>query len=331
MGPLVSVIIPIFNAEKQLRRCLDSVLAQRYANLEIILIDDGSTDSSAEICKEYQNKDARIQIIRKNNCGVSASRNEGINKAQGEWICFCDSDDWMEPDLLEALICAVKDDNIDFVASGFVDDYYKDGCLDFTYKAGYSDRIAGSASTLPRDFLYAFRSNHVLMQSPWAKLYKKSIITNQKIIFNQEMVCYEDFSFNITYLCSVKQYVLVNIEKYHYVNEVGVNAILKRSKDDLVNEIHFTYLALNRLFDICNDERFRREMREWLFEAYRVPLIKMKSLSSYKKKKEIIDHLFSDEGYLDLTSFSLTHKFMRSAYRVKLYRLILFVINHYIL
>ncbi len=100
----VSVIVPIYKTEKYLRRCVDSILAQTYGNLEVILVDDGSPDHCPEICDDYARQDDRVKVIHQINQGVSAARNAGIKAATGGWIQFVDSDDWLEPDYTEKLI-----------------------------------------------------------------------------------------------------------------------------------------------------------------------------------------------------------------------------------
>ena len=95
-NPKISVIVPVYNAEKYLQRCIDSILNQTFPNFELLLIDDGSKDQSGEICDEYAKKDSRVKVFHKENGGVSSARNVGIDNAVGEYICFCDSDDWVE-------------------------------------------------------------------------------------------------------------------------------------------------------------------------------------------------------------------------------------------
>ena len=111
--PLISVIIPVYNVEKYLRECLDSVLAQTYKNLEIILIDDGSPDNCGKICDEYAQKDNRIKVIHQVNQGVSAARNAGLKVATGEYIAFVDSDDFIKPDMYEYLYALISKEHAD--------------------------------------------------------------------------------------------------------------------------------------------------------------------------------------------------------------------------
>lgn len=118
---LVSVIVPVYNVENYLRECLDSIVAQTYRSIEVILIDDGSKDSSGEICDEYADKDNRVKVIHKENGGVSAARNTGLDVAKGEWISYVDSDDYIEDTMLETLICLAKENDVELAMCSFKD------------------------------------------------------------------------------------------------------------------------------------------------------------------------------------------------------------------
>lgn len=115
--PLITVIVPVYLAEKYIHRCVDSILRQTYKNLEIILVDDGSPDKCGEICDEYQKIDSRVKVIHQENAGVSAARNAGIDVAKGEYIAFVDSDDYISDDFIEVLSNHIA--NVDYVSSGF--------------------------------------------------------------------------------------------------------------------------------------------------------------------------------------------------------------------
>lgn len=115
-APLISVIIPIYNVEPYLHRCVDSVLAQTYRNIEIILVDDGSPDNCPAICDEYAEKDSRVKVIHKENGGVSSARNAGLDIAKGDYIGFVDSDDWIEPDMYEVLYSAIQNTGADIAS-----------------------------------------------------------------------------------------------------------------------------------------------------------------------------------------------------------------------
>ena len=121
--PKVSVIIPVYNVEAYLRQCLDSVVNQTLKDIEIICVDDGSTDGSAAILKEYATKDERIKILTQSNSGAGAARNAGIARATGEWITFSDADDWIEPDAIEKMVAAAQREDADCVCCGMLRDW----------------------------------------------------------------------------------------------------------------------------------------------------------------------------------------------------------------
>lgn len=118
-SPKISVIVPVYNAESTIRRCVDSILAQTFTDFECLLIDDGSKDQSGEICDEYAEKDRRIRVFHKENGGVSSARNMGLDNAKGEWITFVDSDDWIEPDMVEKLVKPTNQKDVDIVIGDF--------------------------------------------------------------------------------------------------------------------------------------------------------------------------------------------------------------------
>ena len=113
MNELISIVVPVYNVEKYLKKCIDSIINQTYENLEIILVDDGSTDNSKKICDEYILKDNRIKVIHKENGGLSDARNVGVDKAKGEYIVFIDSDDWIDEKMIEILYYIIKKNNSD--------------------------------------------------------------------------------------------------------------------------------------------------------------------------------------------------------------------------
>ena len=113
---LITIIVPVYNVEKYIRECIDSLLNQTYKNLEIILVDDGSKDKSGEICENYANADSRVKVIHKENEGLGFARNTGLTVAQGKFVTFIDSDDWLENDALQLLYGALKKENADINA-----------------------------------------------------------------------------------------------------------------------------------------------------------------------------------------------------------------------
>ena len=125
MKGLISVIVPVYNTEKYLDRCIQSILSQTYSNIEILLIDDGSTDSSGAICDKYAEQDSRVRVFHKANGGVSSARNMGLDKAKGTWFTFVDSDDWIDMDMYEQMYNAAIQNKVDMVCCDLLGEYGK--------------------------------------------------------------------------------------------------------------------------------------------------------------------------------------------------------------
>ena len=204
--PNVSIIIPIYNSEKMIRQCVDSILCQTYPSFELLLINDGSTDNCPQICDEYAEKDSRITVIHKANQGVSAARNDGIVAARGTFITFVDSDDYVSNDYLAVLVEDAKKD-FDFVCATktnvYGDRYLPDPKpafeLDLTQEIGpfYYNKLAGYTS-------------------PYMKLFKRAIIMEHNIRFRPDIHYGEDTAFVYKYLCFCKQIKQLSASVYFY-------------------------------------------------------------------------------------------------------------------
>lgn len=211
--PVVSLIIPVYHAEKYLRRCLDSALQQTFSDMEIIAVNDGSEDASLEICREYEAKDSRFHVLDKENTGVSDSRNRAIAMAQGEYLQFLDSDDWLAPDATESLVYAARKYDCDLVIADF---YRVDGAV-FTEKQHIRERglltreqYAEYMMQEPADFYYG-----VL----WNKLYRRSVIEEYQIRMNPELPWCEDFLFNLSYIRYAERFTAIQTPIYYYYEE----------------------------------------------------------------------------------------------------------------
>lgn len=158
---MISVIVPVYNVEPYLRKCLDSILAQTYRDLEILIIDDGSTDGSGRICDEYGEKDNRIKVFHTENKGLSCARNFGLDNANGDWIGFVDSDDWIEPDMYEVLIKRAEETGADVVECGYIIEYVKK-----QKKCSVTQKIIPSAESI--DALI----NGKIQTRVWNKIYR---------------------------------------------------------------------------------------------------------------------------------------------------------------
>ena len=215
MVPLVSIIVPVYNSEKTLGICIDSILKQSYKEFELILLNDGSTDSSGQICDMYANKDIRIRVMHKKNTGVSDTRNQGIAVARGKYLQFVDSDDWITPDATELFVRKAEKYQCDMVIA----DFYrviggrasKKGAIE---QEGIMD-IASYANFMmhkPADFYYG-----VL----WNKLFKRSIVEKYQLKMDSSISWCEDFIFNLEYLRNIHKVYVMKKPVYYYVKTKG--------------------------------------------------------------------------------------------------------------
>jgi len=189
----VSVIMPVYNAYDYLRPAMDSVIDQTLKEIEIICIDDGSTDHSLDIIKSYQAADERIRIVTENNAGVSIARNKGIIRARGEYIIFLDADDFFEPDLLEKLYQIAKKDDLDIAVSKF--DFYNNKASKFTPQIDephgniFSPGAVVSKNEYP-DYILQSTTGYI-----WNKMFKASFIKDKELTFAPELYVFEDVHF----------------------------------------------------------------------------------------------------------------------------------------
>ena len=201
-NPLISIIVPVYNVEKYLPKCVESLLAQTYSNLEIILVDDGSVDASGQICDTYAAKDSRVRVIHQPNAGVSAARNAGLKAARGEYIGFVDADDWVEPDMYEYLYGLISKENAHLAMCNFYT-FTDSDCKPVI-------QISADYAMYPLTSIFDFPSWIYL----WNKLFKKSTLGDQ--LFNSQVSYGEDSSF--IFECIKKQGLLSvgNQPKYYY-------------------------------------------------------------------------------------------------------------------
>lgn len=177
MEKLISVIVPVYNVEKYLQDCVESIINQTYKNLEIILVDDGATDTSGKLCDEFAIKDNRIKVIHKTNGGLSDARNAGLDVARGEYISFIDSDDWIAPDMYEKMMAAISEYEVDLCCAGRYDVY------DGTKFEGLCPRENGKITS--SDFLKRMLIAEECDVSVWDKLFKKELFDGIRFPFGE--------------------------------------------------------------------------------------------------------------------------------------------------
>ena len=218
---MISIIIPVYNTEKYLHRCLDSILDSTCGDFEVILINDGSTDRSPGICEEYSAKDSRIKVIHQKNQGVSAARNRGISECSGEWIIFVDSDDHISPGFL-SMVAQEKYKNTDLLLFDFVKSTEDRKSPEQPVKS-----LVFGAHRMPellRRILVPrrlSRMGNADFRSPCARAYKKSIIDQYSIRFSPDIAIGEDLLFNMEYQLRARSCVYTPIPVYVYDIHTG--------------------------------------------------------------------------------------------------------------
>lgn len=217
---MISVIVPVYNVEKYLSRCIDSIINQTYLDIEVLLIDDGSTDSSGKICDEYAKKDNRIRVFHLENGGVSLARNYGIDKSNGDFICFVDSDDWLEKNALEEMLSFIKEQGVELGIFSFRSEFGK------THKDYFIDELSCTPKELFQN-ANNLKSFNGLVCSPCNKLYKSKIIKDNNLSFNNKIKFGEDFIFNSYYLRYCKNLASKNLAYYHYDNTIESSGVKK--------------------------------------------------------------------------------------------------------
>lgn len=229
--PLISIIIPVYNAERYLMQCLDSVINQTYQNLEIICVDDGSEDSSLTILQQYANKDARVRILEKKNAGVSGARNDGLACAQGGNIMFVDADDWIEPETCEKAIHGMLAYDADIVMWSYVSETENRSSLKVIFPQTTVFEKKEVRTKLHRRFVGAIGeelTHPELVDSlcpVWGKLYKRSLIekSGAKFVDLAEIGSYEDGFFNLEVFGEANKAVYLAEYAYHYRRDTSTS------------------------------------------------------------------------------------------------------------
>ena len=299
--PKISVIVPVYNVEKYLNRCVDSILNQTFEDFELILVNDGSPDNCGNICDEYAQKDNRVKVIHKKNGGVSSARNVGIDIAQGEYIMFVDSDDWINENMLNDMY-------------NMPDSDMKVSSIRMIGKDNSTEYIIDTKMYTQEDLLIGFFSEAfpiICFCGPCCKLYKKDIIFNNAVRFNEDMSLGEDTYFNLNYIKHCKSIYTSEQIYYYYMRENS--------------ESLFTKFRLNMYYDVRKDFDLKVKManelnmgRDSIFklklsyiQSLIGNLIKMVDTNTKTEVKKYMSLLQKDKEFNDdnlIKNLKSTHK-----------------------
>lgn len=280
--PKVSILVPIFNVEKYLQQCLDSIVNQSLTDIEIICINDGSTDNSSEIIQEYAKTDKRIVVINKSNSGYGDSMNKGLEKASGEYIGIVESDDWVDIDMFENLYTLAYANDVDVVKSNF---YFYSGLGNTNKKfalvnKGDSDKVIDPSKTNSVFFPQA---------AIWTGLYKKSFLTKNSIAFLPTPgASYQDTGFNFKVWASAKRAYLTNDAYLHYRIDNDNSSVKSKGKIfAVVDELKDMYRFASQLknFDQLKPILFQRKYEIYMWNYGRLTSDAAREFISYVHKE----------------------------------------------
>ena len=290
MEKLISIIVPVYNAERTLHRCVTSLVEQIYPNIEILLVNDGSKDASLEMCRGYERQDSRIRVIDKPNGGVSSARNAGLDVARGEYIMFCDSDDWVSPLWCEHMVRNHIPQNLTVceIAWGGPD-------------AEAKDQQLSEETIVERNRFLQFS---FVMCPPWNKLFERTAIQKSDLRFSGDLRLGEDLIFVMEYLCNVQGQVRILPQRLYYYDTSTEGSLSKRSAT--MEQCDLFYHRLTAAMEMlgATDEKSIYN-RDWhvmtQFENMLITTAENKGMSFWEKMKlaaaiEKMDSFYSCSG-----------------------------------
>ena len=290
----ISVIIPVYNVEKYLSTCLESVLKQTMPNFEVLLINDGSTDNSATICEDYANKDKRVKVFHTTNSGPGTARNIGLQKAKGKYIIFIDADDYIEPAEFNIVLNLAEENNSDLVVFSF---YEKKGNIIEIKEIQECNFEDGKSKS---EFLKKVWLQDEMLSSTWNKLYKAKVIKDNNIVFSEDFFIAEDYLFNIEYMDAIERGVSINIPLYYYVrHENSVSTRVLYNKYDIALTVYRESLRLLNKYNIKEINYLNKIHNEYLTSVMRAMyeptrqgynksfIVKLKEIKKCMSGKEI--------------------------------------------
>lgn len=309
MAPWFSVIVPVYNVEKYLDRCVQSLLTQSCQNMEIILVDDGSTDSSGRICSEYAEKYEHIAVIHKPNGGLASARNSGMEAASGKYLVFVDSDDWIDSETLEILYDHSKKTDADILNYGYKK--IRDGQVGIrehaVFPEGLYDQKAIQSAILPDSVARerAFDPVNLPVQlSACMCTYRRGFLTETKIRFvsEREVLC-EDWLFNISCLCSAKTFVVLHNCFYNY--DTRYDSLSMSYKSDAYQrrrKLYECYWEVLENTGNLNDVIRYRLKNFWLESVYCCYIIELLAPNWTENSREKLLRLCQDREFREFMS-----------------------------
>ena len=305
----VSIIVPIYNVEKYLEKCLKTILNQTYENLEIILVDDGSTDKSSIICDEYCEKDKRIKVIHKKNEGVSSARNKGIKESTGKYVVFIDSDDYVVNNYIEILYKYMIDNNVDLVISNAID-VNEEGVI-------LKLKETNDLFMNKEECLKGLLSEDNFYHTCWGNMYRKDLL--EKIRFNCEYRMSEDLDFLYRYIKHIRSAYFLSKNMYYYLKREGseTNSIYSEKWTDELKICNFIISEIVELENDLHKYAKRKYIRLNINQAYKFTLNK-NQIKNFKNNIKLYKNDIFNSKVFDNKEKLKIILFLKSYYLFKL-------------
>lgn len=315
--PVISVIVPVYNTEKWLRRCVDSILVQTYTDFELLLIDDGSIDGSGTICDEYAIKDSRIRVFHKSNGGVSSARNVGLDQAKGEWVSFIDADDWIDADTFESYL-KLEESGINLLFGGHKN-HYADQSIEIK-------RLPSAIVDNTNFDKYYSEYDFHWRTSPWAKFYRKSTIDDLGLRFDPKMKIGEDALFLFRFMLHEGKFKIVPVAAYNYNFEI--TSSLTKKIYDYNQELYFYQNISPLIADLRASYSLKSKdsttKLDWVLGYYIGRILNSLYLTlslSRKKRIDIIKHLDIEPFLRGIAASNSKEKLLNMILKNKLFTL----------
>lgn len=305
MSFLFSVIMPVYNAEKTVEKAIKSVLNDNNKNVELVIVNDGSTDNSEAVIKKYL-VDSRMSYYYQDNAGVSTARNYALSVAKGEYIAFLDSDDFFEEDAFVKLTKHIDEHHCDMIGFGYyAERFSNEGKFISTKTQSISQTLIFSSANAEEHIEYLFRSSKVLFQTACGKVFKKTLISKNYISFDKNLVCFEDMKFVFDYIRACESILFLPSVFYHYCgfSEYG-SSLKKRRGKELTSNVSSCFSSFVKLADKYNySDEFRAFMYEQFFADFTYCSQKVflpENALSKKERVRLFSEFLDDEMFLFL-------------------------------
>ncbi len=285
----ISIIVPFYNREKTAERCLNSLLASTYKNIEIIAVDDGSTDKTLEILQDFSNRDSRLKIVTQENSGPSAARNNGLDNATGDFVAFCDSDDWVDLSIYQKMFDLQQQTKADVVITGFYSSYQDGTSIECPLAVS---GVFNSGKEIQDNIIWQFyNGNPTGLAALWNKLYKKEFIDNNNLRFDEALHRAEDWWLNMHAYEFANCIAVLNEPLYYYWQD-GTDNLMKKLKA----EYYWQWKASNAYLINKNDTIYHFDVN--LNHFYKEQLFTIHALLlNMSVNKENIDCIINDDYY----------------------------------